>query len=94
MIEVAFSPGGERVKDEVVVYTTTNCSRCHLVKSFLTQNAIPFREVSLLRQDGAIEELQRLTGSFEAPVTVVGKHFIRGYDPVALTALLEEEGWL
>lgn len=36
----------------------------------------------------------RRTGALAAPVVIIGKRFIRGYDPYAMQALLQEEGWL
>ncbi|QSO46875.1 glutaredoxin family protein [Alicyclobacillus mengziensis] len=64
------------------------------MKEFLSRRHIPFQEVHLFRQANAIDDLMRLTGSFTAPVAIVGKRFVRGYDPVLLSRLLEEEGWL
>jgi len=65
-----------------------------LAKEFLSLRAIPFREVQVFRESGAIDEMIRLTGALAAPVVIIGRRFIRGYDPTALQALLEEEGWL
>lgn len=47
----------------------------------------------MFREQGAVDELIRLTGALAAPVIIVGKRFVRGYDPFALQGLLEEEGW-
>ncbi|RIV18612.1 hypothetical protein D2Q93_13735 [Alicyclobacillaceae bacterium I2511] len=55
---------------------------------------MPFREVFVFRQAGAVDELVRKTGALAAPVVVVGHRFVRGYDPYALLALLAEEGWI
>ncbi|MCF8567104.1 glutaredoxin family protein [Alicyclobacillus tolerans] len=65
-----------------------------MAKEFLSRRGIPFREVQVFREQGAIDDLIRLTGALAAPVVIVGKRFIRGYDPYALTALLEDDGWL
>lgn len=77
-----------------MVYTTTHCTRCELTKRFLSQLGIPFRETSLLREDGAIDELISQTGTFSAPVVIIGRRFVRGYNPEALLSLLREEGFL
>lgn len=79
------------VQSEVVLYTTTNCRRCELAKRFLGHVGVPYREVSLFRVSGAVEELVRLTGALAAPVLVVGNRFVRGYDPDKMTALLADE---
>lgn len=86
--------GVTAVGGKVVLYTTTHCSRCEAVKRFLTGYAIPFDEISVLRVPGAIDDLIQQTGAFTAPVLVVGSHYIRGYNPDAMTALLENEGWI
>ncbi|MHB1627627.1 MAG: glutaredoxin family protein [Bacilli bacterium] len=64
------------------------------MKEFLSHRGIPFREVHVFRERGAVDELVRLTGSLAAPVVIVGGRFLRGYDPVGLTGLLTEAGWL
>ena len=48
----------------------------------------------MFRESGAIDDLVRLTGSLAAPVVIAGGKFLRGYDPVGLTGLLTEAGWL
>lgn len=77
----------------VTVYTTTNCSRCVLTKRFLTRLGVPFHEISIFRQEHAAKELVERTGALEAPVTIIGSRFVRGYNPEAIAALLQEEGW-
>ncbi|MCL6452941.1 MAG: glutaredoxin family protein [Alicyclobacillus sp.] len=78
----------------VIVYTTTNCARCFAVKRFLRRRGVPFREISVFRTPGAAEELVRQTGALAAPVTVVGRRFVRGADFERLDALLCEAGWV
>ncbi|MHB1684637.1 MAG: glutaredoxin family protein [Bacilli bacterium] len=65
-----------------------------MAKEFLSHRGIPFREVHVFRESGAIDDLVRLTGSLAAPVVIAGGKFLRGYDPVGLTGLLTEAGWL
>lgn len=62
-----------------------------MAKEFLSQRGIPFREVHVFEEPGAVDELVTLTGSLAAPVVTVGKKFLRGYDPVGLMGLLTEE---
>ena len=42
----------------------------------------------------AVNELVQLTGSLSAPVVLVGKRYIRGYDPVGMIDLLMQSGWV
>ncbi|QQE80085.1 glutaredoxin family protein [Alicyclobacillus sp. SO9] len=77
----------------VTVYTTTNCTRCVLTKRFLNRLGVPFREISIFREENAAQELMKQTGTLEAPVTIIGKQFVRGYNPEAIASLLQMEGW-
>lgn len=79
---------------KVVLYTTTHCARCESVKRLLADHAVPFDEISVLRVPGATAELVRLTGALAAPVLIVGRHFLRGYQRDAILALLRDEGWI
>ncbi len=64
-----------------------------MAKEFLSLHGIPFREVHVFGEPGVADELVRLTGSLTAPVVVVGRKFLRGYDPMRLTAMLTDAGW-
>lgn len=61
-----------------------------MAKEFLSRRDVAFREVHVFEEPGAVDDVVALTGSLAAPVVMIGKKFLRGYDPVSLEKLLKE----
>jgi len=61
------------------------------VREFLLLNRVPFTEIDILRDRGAMEELVR-RGFRATPVTMVGDQAVVGFNRPKLEALLVEQG--
>jgi glutaredoxin-like YruB-family protein len=67
------------VEKRALIYTTPTCPYCRLVKEFLAQKGIPYREVNIAADREAREEFMR-KGFRGVPVTVIGTEEITGFD--------------
>lgn len=72
----------------VIVYSTTGCSDCNLVKNYLTEQGIAFEVRDIMTSEVYQEEVEKL-GFMGIPVTIAGDQAIKGFDIPALKALIE-----
>jgi glutaredoxin 3 len=72
---------------EVVIYTNTGCSACHLAKDFLEKHNVSFVEKSIANDPSLIDELARM-GFRAVPVIRVGNETMLGFSAVKLRRML------
>lgn len=73
---------------KVVVYTTSTCSYCPMVKRLLNYWKIPFEERNA--EDPAVgAEIARLAGVLTVPITLIGDEVVVGYNASRLSEALE-----
>jgi len=77
---------------QAIVYSSTNCTFCKQLKTYLTEQNISFEERNIDQNDAYGEELSRL-GIMSVPLTLIGDKQILGFNPnrikKALAALEE-----
>ncbi len=78
----------ERKQHRVVVYTSSTCSWCATVKSYLSKNRIVFREVDISRNERAGQDLVRRSGQMGVPQTDIDGRIIVGFDKPKLDVIL------
>lgn len=61
--------------NEVIVYTTPNCPKCNLLKRWLKENSIPYKEKNLAEPDVMAELIMRDIFALSAPVLRVSDKF-------------------
>ncbi len=86
-ISAAVSSG--RRMAEVIVYSTSTCPFCFVVKDFLRNNGVKFREINVAMDRKAAEEMVQLTGQMGVPVTRKGGDFVVGFDEPELRRMLK-----
>jgi len=72
----------------VVVYTSSTCSWCGAVKSYLKKNHIFFREVDIARDVKAGQDLVRRSGQMSVPQTEIDGRIVVGFDKAKLDTIL------
>jgi glutaredoxin len=73
----------------VTLYTAPNCKQpCERARGALNRRGVPFKEVQV-GEEGATDELVRLTGGREVPALVVGRSVQKGFEQAAFDALLD-----
>lgn len=74
--------------NSVTVYTTTRCPYCVMLKNFLTQQNVPFKEVNVEMNPEIMQELVRTTGQMGVPQSQVNSKWIVGFDPNGIMTAL------
>lgn len=65
----------------VTVYTTNRCPYCVMLKNFLEDQNIPFKEVNVEAKPEMMEYVVRQTGQMGVPQSEVNGKWVLGYDP-------------
>ncbi|WP_368503895.1 glutaredoxin family protein [Alkalihalophilus sp. As8PL] len=65
----------------VTVYTTNRCPYCVMLKNFLHEYNIPFKEVNVEAQPELMQQLVNTTGQMGVPQTKVNDKWVIGFDP-------------
>jgi len=73
---------------DIKVYTTPVCPYCVLVKNFLKQNGVAFREIDVSKDKTRAAEMIRKSGQGGVPVTEIDGNIVIGYDVKKLKELL------
>ena len=79
----------EQKKHEVVVYSTSTCPWCTVVKNFLKQNNIEFTEKNVGNDQKAAEEMIEKSGQMKVPVVDIDGKIIIGFDKKRIEQLLD-----
>ncbi|WP_093672163.1 glutaredoxin family protein [Sporolactobacillus nakayamae] len=67
--------------NEITVYTTNTCPYCHMVKNFLKQQGLSFKEINVQEDQIAGQHLVETTGQMGVPQTNVNGQWVLGFDP-------------
>ncbi|RCW71980.1 glutaredoxin family protein [Saliterribacillus persicus] len=65
----------------VTVYTTTQCPYCVMLKNFLTDQHIPFKEVNVDEKPNMMKHLVNTTGQMGVPQTEINGKWVLYFDP-------------
>ncbi|MBI5036432.1 glutathione S-transferase N-terminal domain-containing protein [Candidatus Micrarchaeota archaeon] len=72
----------------VTVYSTPTCVYCTLVKQYLKDNGVQFKEIDVSVDQKAAEEMIEKSGQMGVPVIDVDGRIIVGFDRPALQSAL------
>jgi glutaredoxin-like YruB-family protein len=72
----------------VIVYTTDVCPWCTRVKAYLRQNAIPFREINVQRDQSAARRMVERSGQQGVPQLDIDGRVVVGFDKTRIDSLL------
>jgi glutaredoxin 3 len=73
----------------ITVYTTTRCPYCVMLKNFLTEQNITFKEVNVETEPEIMQQLVEKTGQLGVPQSEVNGKWIVGYDPNSIMMTLK-----
>ncbi|MCM3636233.1 MULTISPECIES: glutaredoxin family protein [Bacillales] len=71
------------------VYTTNTCPYCTMMKNYLDEQNIPYREVNVQEDEAAGRKLVETTGQMGVPQTELNGKWILGFDTAAVQAALK-----
>ncbi|RNB87255.1 glutaredoxin family protein [Brevibacillus fluminis] len=72
-----------------IVYTSSTCTYCKQVKTFLESQCIAFEERNIDENQAYFDELSRM-GMMSVPVTVIGSKQVLGFNPARIQKLVAE----
>jgi glutaredoxin 3 len=73
----------------VKVFSTPACPRCFVLKQFLEEHDIDFKEIDVSQDKKALEELVEKTGKIEVPVLEIDGEIVVGFDKNKIVELLD-----
>ncbi len=74
---------------KVTVYTTPTCVFCPLVKKFLDEKKVEYKEVDVSSNSEEMEKMKEKTGQMGVPVVLIGDDVVVGFDKKKIEELLE-----
>ncbi|WP_394231475.1 glutaredoxin family protein [Niallia oryzisoli] len=74
--------------NQITVYTTNTCSYCVMLKNFLTQEGLTFKEINVQKDQRAANKLVSTTGHLGVPQTEINGQWVLGYDPDTIKNLV------
>ena len=74
----------------VTVYTTSTCPYCDMVKKFLDEQNVSYKEVNIQNDPEAAKRLVETTGQLGVPQTEIDGKWIIGFDPNSIMEVINQ----
>ncbi|MEK4091031.1 glutaredoxin family protein [Viridibacillus sp. FSL H8-0110] len=78
------------MKLDVTVYSSINCGYCVLMKNFLNEQNILYKEVNIQEKPEIVQELMAATGRLGVPQTNINSNWVLGYDPISAMKIIQQ----
>jgi glutaredoxin 3 len=75
--------------NEITVYTTNTCPYCTMLKNFLDDKGIAYKEVNVQQDQREAQKLVDTTGQMGVPQSNVNGHWVLGFDPESILSHLK-----
>ncbi|GLB59252.1 glutaredoxin family protein [Cytobacillus sp. NCCP-133] len=72
--------------NDITVYTTNTCPYCTMVKNFLDQQGLEYKEVNVQNDQSEAQKLVETTGQMGVPQIHVNGKWVLGFDPNSIMA--------
>lgn len=79
------------MKHNITVYTTTLCPVCRMVKDFLNDSDIAFKEINVDIRPVTMIKLIGKTKKLTVPQTNINGEWISGFDPIRILNAMSVE---
>lgn len=77
------------VSKNVIVFSTPTCTYCNLLKNYLREKKVKFKDVDVSRDQVAMNDMIKRTGGNKGvPVTLINNRPIIGFDKPKINQLL------
>jgi glutaredoxin len=90
--DLPYEVGQAAKNNPVTLYTMQKCSACDQGRKLLTERGIPFSEKTVSTNDD-VDRVQKISGSGQMPLLVVGREKQTGYSPDAWGSTLSAAGY-
>ena len=78
------------MENNITVYTTTQCPYCKMVKDFLNEKDIPFKEVNVENDPAMMQKVVEQTGQMGVPQTEINGKWVLGFDPERILETIKQ----
>jgi glutaredoxin 3 len=75
--------------NQITVYTTNSCPYCVMMKNYLKEQGLPYREVNVQQDQVAANKLVATTGQLGVPQTEINGQWVLGFDPEKVMRLVK-----
>jgi glutaredoxin-like YruB-family protein len=82
------------MEKKVIVYSTETCPYCVMVKEFLKQEGVEFKDINVGKDHDKAEEMVEKSGQIGVPVTDIDGEIIIGFNKDKIKEVLEKKGFL
>lgn len=79
----------ENAMRSITVYSTNHCPYCVMLKNFLKEQHLSFKEVNVEEKPEIVQQLLNATGRMGVPQTEIDGRWIVGYDPNSIMQVLQ-----
>ncbi|MUV37828.1 hypothetical protein JNUCC1_01634 [Lentibacillus sp. JNUCC-1] len=76
--------------NSITVYTTSQCPYCTMVKNFLSEKKIAYKEVNVEQDPATMQRVVETTGQMGVPQTDVNGVWVLGFDPESIMGALKQ----
>jgi glutaredoxin 3 len=76
----------------VTVYSTTSCPFCVMLKDWLKEKKVDFKDYNVGTDQAKAQEMIDRSGQMGVPVSDIGGEIIVGFDKPKLEKVLKEKG--
>lgn len=80
----------DSMMNAITVYSTNQCPYCVMLKNFLKEQNLAFKEVNVEENPGIAQKLLDATGRMGVPQTEIDGRWIVGYDPNTIMKVLQK----
>ncbi|MBU4422042.1 glutaredoxin family protein [Candidatus Parcubacteria bacterium] len=78
---------------KITIYSTTTCPYCHMLKEWLNEKNIEYKNIMVDEDQKGAEEMVKKSGQMGVPVTIIEKggkeNIVIGFDKEKLSELLD-----
>ncbi|MFS1511276.1 glutaredoxin family protein [Chengkuizengella sp. SCS-71B] len=78
------------MENQITVYTTNTCPYCLMLKNFLNEQGLPFKEINLENDAIEAQKLINTTGQLGVPQAEVNGEWVLGYDRKKILDLIHK----
>lgn len=78
------------MNDTTIVYISTHCPVCGMVKSFLDTFEIPYKEINIDMNPIAMLQLIAKTRKLSVPQTIINGRWVSGFNPEKMMQALKK----
>ena len=79
----------EDVDVKAEIYSTPTCMYCNMVKAYLTQHNVKYKDYNVAEDQEKGREMVEMTGQMGVPVIKIGDEIIIGFDQPRIAELLD-----